>query len=239
MRYCGVIAGQDQQHLCALEEVRAEEPPIRLGALFFEAGPPERVATQIRAFATPDAGGAGQGVVAAVAAPITEGSPARRCDEELRRRGVPPHPTVASARRLAEALADLGRFEPPQSSIEGSVPEGSFRAAPVFETNVDGVFCALQGLRVPARRHPLGVQRRIDELEEEHVIDDGGGLWNRRIEEVEAAAAALCAHRYAVGHACWVGDPAEGVSVLPGSALPETFETRGVLPPVERVQLPE
>ena len=75
-------------------------------------------------------------------------------------------------------------------------------------------------------------------LEQHHIADDGGDLWHRRIEEIEAAAAALCAHRYAVGHACWVGRPDEGVIVLPGSRLPDSFSGEGVLPPVERVILP-
>jgi hypothetical protein len=48
---------------------------------------------------------------------------------------------------------------------------------------------------------------------------------------------ALCAHRFAVGHACWVGDPAQGVIVLPGSRLPERFSGEGVVPPVTRVPL--
>jgi hypothetical protein len=76
------------------------------------------------------------------------------------------------------------------------------------------------------------------ELLEDHVEDDGGELWFRRIEEIDAAAAALCAHRYAVGHACWVGDPAEGVIVLPGSRLPASFSPEGVVPPVPRASLP-
>jgi hypothetical protein len=36
-----------------------------------------------------------------------------------------------------------------------------------------------------------------------------------------------------------VGDPREGVIVLPGARLPESFSGQGVLPPVERVVLPE
>jgi hypothetical protein len=118
------------------------------------------------------------------------------------------------------------------------VPEGAFREGPVFETNPDAVFCALQGRRLPAKRHPHGMRLRIEELFEDHVIDDGGELWGRRIEEIDAAGAALCAHRFAVGHASWLGDPAEGVTVLPGSSVPGEFSTEGVLAPVERLQLP-
>src|SRR5919201_6498447 len=115
---------------------------------------------------------------------------------------------------------------------EGPVPEGAFREAPVFETNPDGIFCALRSRRLPARRHPQGMRLRIEELQDEHLLDDGGGLWNRRIEELEAAAAALCAYRYAVGHAWWLGEADEGVLVLPGATLPGRFSTDGVLAPV-------
>ena len=116
--------------------------------------------------------------------------------------------------------------------------EGAYSEFPLFETNADGIFCALQGRRLPAKRHPLGLQLRIEELEGDHVLDEGGDLWHRRIEELDAAACALCAHRYALGHASWLGDPDEAVIVLPGSALPSEFPRKGVLPPVERLQLP-
>ncbi|MEJ7717729.1 MAG: hypothetical protein WKF31_07035 [Thermoleophilaceae bacterium] len=118
------------------------------------------------------------------------------------------------------------------------MPAGAYLETPAFETNADGVFFALQERRLPARRHPLGVERRIEELADDNVVDEGGELWHRRIEELEAAAAALCAHRYAVGHARWIGDPAEGVVVLPGSGPLETFSAEGVLPAVERQPLP-
>jgi hypothetical protein len=95
----------------------------------------------------------------------------------------------------------LPRFGPQGDEREGAVPEGSFRDHPVLETSAEGVFCALQGRRLPARRHPLGVRRRIEELKQDHVVD-------------------------------------EGVVVLPGSSLPDEFASRGVLPPVERLELP-
>lgn len=237
MDYCGVAVSTDVAHLCVLREVRVDEPPVRLEATFFEPGAPEQVLAKL--------GAAADGAVVAVAAPQSAPAPgsARACDTELRRRGVAPRPFLAAGGRLYEGLAPLGIFvpfvpdgvEPPR---EGGVAEGAYRAAPVFETNVDGVFCALQGRRVPARRHPLGVLRRIEELVDDHVEDPGGGLWYRRIEEVEAAAAALVAHRYALGHASWLGDPAEGVIVLPGARLPERFSADGVLPAVPRVALP-
>ena len=149
-------------------------------------------------------------VVVGVGAPLSGRQP------ELERRGVAPQAESPEAARLVELLG-----------------------LPVFETNADGVFCALQGRRLPAKRHPYGMQLRIEELLGDRVTDEGGDLWHRRIEELDAVACALSAHRYAVGHASWLGDPSEGVVVLPGSGLPETFRSSGVLPPVERLQLPE
>ena len=234
MRYCGIVAGGSYVHLCALEEVRVEDPPIQLEALFYEPATPEQVAAEIGAF---------DGAVVAIASPVggaRDGEGMRAADAALRQRGVLPAALVPEGRKMFQALAGRGLFAPDARDgvSEGEVPEGAYGTMPVFETNADGVFCALQGRRMPAKRHPIGIQRRIEQLEHDHVVDDGGDLWHRRIEEIEAAAAALCAHRYAVGHACWVGDPREGVIVLPGSRLPETFSGQGVLPPVERVVLP-
>lgn len=229
MRYCGIVAGREYQHLCALEEVRAEEPPIRLGATFFEPGSVAQVIEQVRMLGD---------VIVGIGAPLTRGE-SRASDAELRRLGVLPQPALDAGLALVEGLADLGVFTPEGHGPEGLVGEGAFQRASVFETNVDGVFCALQGRRVPAKRHPFGIQLRVHELEDDHVLDDDEhALWARRIEEIEAAAAALCAHRYAVGHACWVGEPAEGVVVLPGTQLPERFSPEGVLPPLRRVPLP-
>lgn len=217
-----------------LEEVRDPEPPIRLTAIFFEPGSAAAVAAELSALGD---------VVVGVGAPLTlpREEPGRReCDELLARRGVAPQPASRDALRLAELLDTLGVFAAPdaQGAVEGAVGDGAYARHPLFETNADGVFCALQGRRLPAKRHPLGIQMRIEELAGDHVVDDGGELWHRRIEELDAAACALCAHRYAVGHACWQGDPAEGVVVLPGSSLPAEFSARGVLPAVERLRLP-
>ena len=211
-----------------LEELRAPEPPIRLDAIFFEPGEPERVASELRLLGE---------VVVAVDGPLGAPDGARLCDALLHARGVQPRGPDPVIRQLADLLG-LRAFQPVAGGREGVVPEGSYQDGPLFETNADGVFCAMQGRRLPARRHPLGIRRRIEELEQDHVVDAGGELWHRRIEEIDAVAAALCAHRYAVGHACWVGDPGEGVVVMPGSSLPEEFTSVGVLPPVERLQLP-
>jgi hypothetical protein len=194
VHYCGIVPTQGALQLALLEEVRDPEPPIRLSALFYEPGPAEQVAAELR--------GLGDVVVG-----------------------------VGSG---AEAVVDplgLAVFEPDGDA--GAVPEGAYRETPVFPTDPDRVFWALQGRRLPAKRHPYGMQLRIAELVGDRIVDDGGELWHRRIEEIDAVACALCAHRFAVGHASW----ADGV-VLPGTSLPEAFSTRGVMPPVERLTLP-
>jgi predicted nuclease with RNAse H fold len=232
VHYCGVVPARGKLQLALLEEVRAAEPPIQLSALFFEPGEAMQLARELMAF---------EHVVVALGAPLsapTDGRPARECDELLMQRGVSPQPPDAETRRLAELLGPLARFQPDGALPQGAVAEGAYSDFPLFETNADGVFCALQGRRLPAKRHPLGVARRIEELRDDRVIDEGGDLWHRRIEEIDAVAAALCAHRYAVGHASWLGTGEEGVVVLPGSSLPDEFPTRGVLPPVERLELP-
>jgi hypothetical protein len=224
MRYCGIALGQGFVQLATLEEVLVDEPPVRLRASFFEPGDAAQAVEALR--------GLGD-IVVAVGAPAGED---RACDRELAERGIPGMPYSDAAARVYEELAGLERYSPELGN--GQVEEGAFRAAPMFETTPDGVFIALTGRRIPAKRHPLGIQLRIAELEHDHVVDDGGDLWHRRIEEVEAAGVALAAHRYAVAHASWLGDPDEGVIVLPGSRMPARFTPEGVLPRVPRVRLP-
>lgn len=233
MHYCGVVPMQRTLQLAMLEEVRAPEPPIRLSAIFFEPGSAPQVAEELLSLGD---------VVVAVGAPLSvprEGPPGRESDALLLRRGVRPQPPHPEAQRLVEHLSELPVFTPGDPDHqEGGVPEGSYHDFPLFETSADGVFYALQGRRLPAKRHPFGMRMRIDELAGEGVIDESGDLWQRRIEELDALACALSAHRYAVGHASWLGDSDEGVVVLPGTGLPATFPVEGVLPPVERLQLP-
>jgi predicted nuclease with RNAse H fold len=234
MHYCGAVPMRGRLQLAMLEEVRTPEPPIRLSAIFFEPGSAEQVAAELRSLGD---------VVFALGSPLSaprQGREARSVDDFLRRLGVAPQPPDPEASRLADQLRDMARYTPRDGvdDHDGPVAEGAYHEFPLFETNADAVFCALQGRRLPAKRHPFGIQMRIEELSGDHVTDDGGDLWHRRIEEIDAAACALAAHRYAVGHASWLGEADEAVVVLPGSSIPAEFETRGVMPPVERLQLP-
>jgi hypothetical protein len=154
-----------------------------------------------------------------------------------------PDQVAAELRGLGDVVVGIGAGAEPVAEPLGlpvfdgdrpkPVPEGAYQDTPVFPTDPDRVFWALQGRRLPAKRHPYGMQLRIAELIGDRITDEGGDLWHRRIEEIDALACALCAHRFAVGHASW----ANGV-VLPGTSLPEEFSTRGVMPPVERITLP-
>ena len=158
-----------------------------------------------------------------------EPAPAERVAEELGTLGEVVVGIAPGAHDLAETLG-LAIAEPEEDGAV--VPEGAYHETPLFPTDPDRVFWALQGRRLPAKRHPYGIQLRIAELIGDRISDEGGDLWHRRIEEIDALACALCAHRFAVGHASWM----EGV-VLPGTSLPREFSTRGVLPPVERISL--
>jgi hypothetical protein len=156
---------------------------------------------------------------------------------ELRGLGEIVMGLAPGAEAVAEALG-LPVFEPGEDEdgdrLESvPVPDGAYQDTPVFPTDPDRIFWALQGRRLPAKRHPYGMQLRIAELIGDRISDEGGDLWHRRIEEIDALACALCAHRFAVGHASWL----DGF-VLPGTSLPQEFSTRGVLPPVERITLP-
>jgi predicted nuclease with RNAse H fold len=224
MRYCGVVGMGEYLQLATLEEVRTAEPPVRLHARYYEPGSPAAVASELRALTA-------AGAIVGVGSPLS--GPDRLSDRDLLSRGVPPLPQHEGAQALVEALGLAVYAGGPTELVD----EGAYAETPVFETHPDGVFCALRGIRLPAKRHPFGIALRIEELLDEHVEDEGGDLWHRRIEELEAAAVALAAHRFAVGHACWVGDPTEGVIVLPGSRLPERFSGEGVIPPVPRTPL--
>src|SRR5215207_5400324 len=116
--------------LAMLEEVRAPEPPIRLSAIFFEPGSAAQVAAELRSLGE---------LVLGVGAPLSGRHP------ELERRGVAPQPESAEAVRLVELLS-LPVFTPDdEDGADGQVPEGAYQDFPLFETNADGAFYALQG----------------------------------------------------------------------------------------------
>ena len=160
-------------------------------------------------------------------------APGRRRAPATRRARAP----AGRGHRAARRAAGPGAVPPEGSEGEGPIREGDYREFPLFETNADGVFCALQGRLLPAKRHPLGMQLRIEELERRPRVRRGrrslappdrgdrrGGL--RPVCPPLRGRPRLLARR-----------PRPGGVVLPGSALPEQFPRQGVLPPVERLQL--
>src|SRR3954471_14786201 len=98
MRYCGVVGAGPYLQLVTLEEVRTEEPPIRLHARFYEPGSPEAVVREIRAFGE---------VVLGIGAALSSGP--RMAGEELRRRGVSPLAPHDGAEAIVHALRALDR----------------------------------------------------------------------------------------------------------------------------------
>ena len=231
MHYCGVVAVRGALQLAMLEEVRTEEPPIRLNALFYEPGSAAEVAHELHTL-----GDVVIGVGAPLAGPVN-GRPGRDCDALLLRRGVAPQAPTQETRIWPTCCATCPRSPPAARTTPGRsrrAPTGASRSSRRTPT-ASSTRCRGAAWRPSAIRSASGCASRS--WPATTSIDDGGDLWHRRIEELDAAVCALCAHRYAVGHASWLGDPAEGVVVLPGASIPAEFERRGVMPAVERLHL--
>ena len=112
---------------------------------------------------------------------------------------------------------------------------GALRFGRLCETYPDAVFCSMLGHRPPPKRTPWGLQQRIAALRMRGVIDADGGLWHRTLDELDACAAAYTAYALAGGSAgSWVGDPREGVIVLPVEDLLARYAP---LPPPAREPL--
>lgn len=164
----------------------------------------------------------------------------RVCDTILFRRRLPLYPVPASTGALTQAqgwmqqgfdlfaaLDALQRFTPDArmqaGAYEGPTGDGALRLGRVAETYPDAVFCALLGHRPPPKRTPHGLQQRIAVLKLKGIQDDAGGLWQRTVDELDATAAAYAAYTLAQGTAGWVGDPREGVIVLPVPRLEDRY----------------
>jgi hypothetical protein len=133
-------------------------------------------------------------------------------------------------------LAQLGLYRPEAAdgSVSGAVDAAALRFGRVCETYPDAVFCALLGHRPSPKRTPWGLQQRIAALRHKGVHDADGGLWHRTLDELDACAAAYTAYTLGAGLGLWVGDPREGVIVLPVRALAPRYEK---LPPPAREAL--
>ena len=168
----------------------------------------------------------------------------RVSDALLFRRRLPLYPVPAGAEGMTRwhgwmqegfalfaELESLELFRPDAAmqghgpaAYEGPVGDGALRNGRVAETYPDAVFCALLGHRPPPKRTPSGLQQRIAALKLRGVVDDDGGLWQRTLDELDAAAAAYAAHTLATGTGGWVGDPREGVIVVPVARLADRYD---------------
>jgi predicted nuclease with RNAse H fold len=263
MRYCGidVSAKRSNQQLATLHERRAADGGAELVATFYVPGDLDAVARTVLGFGGEavvcvDAPSGRRLDVLARGMPLREalGLPdgryerSRVCDALLFRRGLPLYPVPATGQALAgweswidvgfelfEALAPLGLFRPDaQGVLEAPVGEGALRFGRLAETYPDAIFCSLLGHRPSPKRTPWGLQQRIAALKLRAVVDDDGGLWHRTLDELDACAAAYAAYALAGATGSWVGDPREGVIVLP---VPELAPRYGKLPPAARSPL--
>ncbi len=261
--FCGidVSAKPANQQLVTLHE-RTTAGKAELVATFYEPGTVADVASTVHGFGRDaavaidapsgrrlDLLGPGSALRAALELPDGRYERHRVCDALLYRRSLPLYPVPAVGQALSRweqwigvgfelfaALETLGLFRPrPQNGeVEAAITEGALRFGRVAETYPDAVFCSLLGHRPPPKRTPFGLQQRIVALKTSKVVDEDGGLWHRTLDELDACAAAYAAYALAGGTGSWVGDPREGVIVLPVSELLPRYEK---LPPPTRARL--
>ena len=252
MRYCGidVSASPENQQLVTLHERRGAESG-ELVATFYETGSVERVARTVLGFGRGetvvaidapsghrlDLLAAGRPLRPALGLPDGRYERQRVCDALLFRRRLPLYPVPSAAEALTRwqtwigagfelfaALQPLGLYRPASGgALEAPVGEGALRFGRVCETYPDAVFCSLLGHRPPPKRTPGGLQQRIAALRLRGVVDDDGGLWQRTVDELDACAAAYAAYALSEGFGSWVGEPEEGVIVLPVEQLEPTY----------------
>jgi predicted nuclease with RNAse H fold len=263
MRYCGidVSAKAGQQQLCTLHPRRAAGGASELVATFYEPGDVGAVTRTVLGFGREavvavDAPSGRRLDLLAAGTPLREalGLPdgryerSRVCDALLFRRRLPLYPVPSTGQALAAwegwmevgfdlfaALERLGLYRPhADGALEGPVGEGALRLGRLCETYPDAVFCSLLGHRPSPKRTPWGLQQRIAALRMRAVVDDDGGLWHRTLDELDACAAAYAAYALAEGAGSWVGDPREGVVVLPVAELADRYDP---LPPPARSRL--
>jgi hypothetical protein len=258
-----VSANPNNQQLCTLHERRGSEGGgIELVATFYVPGSVEAVTRTVLGFggeavAAVDAPSGHRLDLLAPGAPLRDelGLAAGRferhrvCDALLFRRRLPLYPVPSASQALANwerwigvgfglfaALAPLGLYRPDAGgAVQGRVDHSALRFGRLCETYPDAVFCSMIGHRPPPKRTPWGLQQRIAALRVRGVVDADGGLWHRTLDELDACAAAYAAFALASGGwGSWVGDPREGVIVLPVAELLPRYDP---LPPPARAPL--
>jgi hypothetical protein len=263
MRYCGidVSAKPAGQQLCTLHPRRGADGTTELVTTFYEPGAVAAVARTVLGFAREavvavdapssrrlDLLAPGAALRATLDLPEGRYERSRVCDALLFRRRLPLYPVPAAGQamtawqrwidvgfELFAALDALGLYRPDAGgALEAPVGANALRFGRLCETYPDAVFCALLGHRPSPKRTPWGLQQRIAALRMRGVVDDDGGLWHRTLDELDACAAAYSAYALADGLGSWVGDPREGVVVLPVKELADAYDR---LPPPARSPL--
>ena len=136
---------------------------------------------------------------------------------------------------LFDALAPLGLYRPDaDGSSRARSARGRCATAASARPTPTPSSARLLGHRPPPKRTPWGLQQRIAALKLRGIVDDDGGLWQRTVDELDACAAAYAAYALAEGFGSWVGEPEEGVIVLPIEELEPAYEP---LPPPRRAPL--
>jgi predicted nuclease with RNAse H fold len=261
--YCGidVAAKAANQQLVTLHE-RRTGGETELVATFYEPGTVEDVVSTVLGFGGEavvavdapsgrrlDLLAPGRSLRTTLALPEGRYERHRVCDALLFRRSLPLYPVPAAGQALGRweqwigvgfeifaALDGLGLYRPQaaRGEVEAPVGEGALRHGRLVETYPDAIFCSLLGHRPSPKRTPWGLQQRIAALRLRNVVDEDGGLWHRTLDELDACAAAYAAYTLAEGSGSWVGDPREGVILLP---VPELLDRYARLPPPTRERL--
>jgi hypothetical protein len=247
MRSCGIdVSGHaGRQQLCVLEDdgvggLHATFPPPgtveEVAAAVLAGGGPDAVAIDAPSGPRLDLLGPDAPRRAALGLPAGRHERSRVCDALLVRRRLPLYPVPSAAEGLAPwqawmavgfALFDalvpvLGRFEPVAAPrCEASLSPGATAYGRVCETFPDAVFCGLLGHRPAKKRTPEGRAARLGALRVHGVRDPD--LGRRSLDELDACAAACAARGLATGEGTWLGDPAEGVIVLPVDPLKPSY----------------
>jgi predicted nuclease with RNAse H fold len=260
--FCGidVSAKSTNQQLVTLHE-RRTAGETELVATFYEPGSVADVASTVHGFAGDavvavdapsgrrlDLLAPGRPLRATLDLPEGRYERHRVCDALLFRRNLPLYPVPAAGQALARweqwigvgfelfaALDGLGLYRPQaDGAVQAPVGEGAVRDGRLAETYPDAIFSSLLGHRPSPKRTPWGLQQRIAALRLRAVVDEDGGLWHRTLDELDACAAAYAAYTLVNGSGSWVGDPREGVILLPVEQLLERYAP---LPPPTREQL--
>jgi len=250
--FCGidVSARPANQQLVTLHE-RVTAGETELVATFYEPGTVADVASTVLGFggeavAAVDAPSGrrldllapGSALREALDLPAGRYERHRVCDALLFRRSLPLYPVPAAGQALSRweqwigvgfelfaALEGMGLYRPRADNgvVEAAVGDGALRYGRLVETYPDAIFCALLGHRPSPKRTPWGLQQRIAALRLRNIVDEDGGLWHRTLDELDACAAAYAAYTLVDGSGSWVGDPREGVILLPVARLLDRY----------------